>query len=105
MRGFMAGAVRLHVLHHAAHDDLHGSWLIDELARHGHRLSPGTLYPLLHRMEALGLLVSRTTVVDGHRLRCYRATPAGRRALGAAKRAVAELAEELLGAKAAVHSR
>lgn len=97
LRGFLVGAVGLHVLHHAAQGEVHGSWLLDELARHGHRLGPGTLYPLLHRMEAGGLLVSWREVVAGHRRRCYRATASGRRALDDGRRAVAELARELLG--------
>jgi PadR family transcriptional regulator PadR len=33
--------------------------LIEELARHGHRLSLGTLYPMLQAMEERGYLTSR----------------------------------------------
>jgi DNA-binding PadR family transcriptional regulator len=88
--------VRLHILHHAAAGDVHGAWLADELAHHGHRISPGTLYPTLHRMEEEGLLTSRHHVVAGRSRRVYRATPAGRRALRAAKKALQELADELL---------
>jgi DNA-binding PadR family transcriptional regulator len=76
---------------------VHGSWLAEELARHGHRISPGTLYPTLHRLEAEGLLRSRPRVVDGRARRCYRATAAGRRALAKARVALRELAHELLG--------
>ena len=43
----LSGLVRLHVLHHAAERPIYGQWMIDELARHGYRLSPGTLYPML----------------------------------------------------------
>lgn len=67
-----------------------------ELARHGYRISPGTLYPTLHRMEEEGLLTSSRHVVDGHARRAYRATPAGRRALREAKHALRQLADELL---------
>jgi len=38
-----SGLIRLHVLHHAAEGELYGAWMIEELARHGYRLSPGTL--------------------------------------------------------------
>lgn len=96
MRDFMIGAVRVHVLHHAAGGEVHGTWLIEELRRHGHRLGPGTLYPLLHRMEEAGLLSSRTEVVGGRRRRRYRATPGGLAALASCRRAVRELAGELL---------
>jgi DNA-binding PadR family transcriptional regulator len=93
---FLRGAVRLHILHHAVAGDVHGAWMALELARHGYRISPGTLYPALHRMEEDGLLVSRRAVVDGRSRRVYRATPAGRRVLRDTKRALRELAGELL---------
>ena len=35
-----------------------GLWFIEELARHGYKLSPGTLYPLLHGLEEKGYLRS-----------------------------------------------
>jgi len=85
----------VHVLHHAAKGDVHGAWLTEELARHGHRLSPGTLYPLLHRLEDEGLLVGRDEVVDGRVLRRYRATKQGRQALAELRHVVAELAGEV----------
>ncbi len=50
----LAGLVRLHVLHHAAQHPVYGQWMIDELARRGYRLSPGTLYPMLSRMAQHG---------------------------------------------------
>ena len=56
----LSGLVRLHVLHHAAEDDLYGNWMIEELARHGYKISPGTLYPMLHALERKGYLTSRT---------------------------------------------
>ena len=93
---FLRGAVRLHILHHAVAEDIHGAWMAAELARHGYRISPGTLYPTLHRMEEEGLLTSRRRVVDSHARRVYRATPAGRRALREAKKALRQLADELL---------
>lgn len=97
MREFQRGAVRLHILHHAAEDEVHGAWLTEELASHGYRISPGTLYPTLHRLEADGLLRSTQHVVDGRTRRVYRATAAGKRALADDRRALAELAREVLG--------
>ena len=97
MREFQRAAVRLHILHHAAEDEVHGAWLTEELGRHGYRVSPGTLYPTLHRLEANGLLVSQHRVVDGRARRVYRATPAGRVALTEDRRALRELAQEVLG--------
>lgn len=96
VREFLRGAVRLHILHHASLDKIHGAWMAEELAHHGHHISPGTLYPTLHRMEEEGLLTSRQDVVDGHSRRTYRATPAGRKALHDTKKLLKELADELL---------
>jgi PadR family transcriptional regulator PadR len=59
-------------------------------------VSPGTLYPLLGRLESAGLLSSRTEVVAGRRRRSYRATREGREALAACRLALAELAAEVL---------
>jgi DNA-binding PadR family transcriptional regulator len=97
MREFLRGAVRLHILHHAAHGEVHGAWMAKELAQHGYRISPGSLYPTLHKMETEGLLRSSQQVVDGRARRSYVATAKGRRALGSIKRQLRELANELLG--------
>ncbi len=96
VRDFLRGAAQAHVLHHAGEGDVYGAWLAEELSRHGYAISPGTLYPLLHRMEADGLLSSHVAVDDGRALRLYRATSRGRRELEVLRRAVAELAVELL---------
>jgi DNA-binding PadR family transcriptional regulator len=97
VREFQRGAVRLHILHHAAEQEVHGAWITKELARHGYDISPGTLYPTLHRLEADGLLSSKQRVVDGRARRVYRVTAAGRRALREDRKALQELAREVLG--------
>ena len=96
MSEFVRGAVRLHILHHASEDDIHGAWMSEELARHGYRISPGTLYPTLHRMESDGLLSSRQVSVGGRARRLYTITDAGRQELAGERRALAELAREVL---------
>jgi DNA-binding PadR family transcriptional regulator len=96
MRDFIRGAVRLHVLHHAEGGGVHGAWLADELTRHGYKISPGTLYPTLHRMEAEGLLKSTQQLTDGRVLRVYKITPAGRKVLTEGRRVLAELCHEVL---------
>ena len=60
-------------------------------------ICPGALYPTLHRLEADGLLVCHHQVVDGGVRGVYRATPAGRTALTEDRRALRELAQEVLG--------
>ena len=97
MQEFLRGAVKLHVLHHAAEGDVHGAWMAEELANHGYKISPGTLYPTLHRMEAEGLLVSQREVFDGRSRRVYTATKKGRAVLAETREALRELAEEVLG--------
>lgn len=90
-----AGLIRLHILHHANEAPIFGLGIIEELHRHGYRLSPGTLYPTLHAMEEAGLLRGNTRIVQGKSRRNYVITAKGRRALGAAKEKVRELFGEL----------
>jgi DNA-binding PadR family transcriptional regulator len=96
VRELFRGAVYLHILHHAAEAPIHGAWMSAELATHGYEISPGTLYPTLHRMESDGLLVSEQQTVNGRVLRVYRATEAGEAALAEGRRAIRELAREVL---------
>ncbi len=95
-RDLYSGLIRLHVLHHAVEEPIFGLGMAEELARHGYRISPGTLYPLLHSLEKKGYLRSATRR-NGKSLRTvYRATPMGRRALAAAKNKIKELFRELI---------
>ena len=94
-RGLYAGLIRLHVLHHAVKETVYGFAMIEELRRHGYELSTGTLYPILHGLEQKGLLTSAKERSGGTERRIYRATPAGRKALAAAKTKVRELFGEL----------
>lgn len=89
------GFVRLHILYHASVGPIFGLWIIEELARHGYRLSPGTLYPTLHSLERSGYLASQRQLVNGRLRRVYAITPEGRSALEAAKVKVRELFSEL----------
>jgi len=91
-----SGLIRLHVLHHAVEEPIFGLGMIDELTRHGYRISPGTLYPLLHGLERKGYLRSSEHRNGKSRRKLYRATPLGRKALKAAKTKVHELFHELM---------
>ena len=93
----LSGLVRLHILHHAAKEEVYGQWMIEELARHGYRLSPGTLYPMLQAMEDRGYLISREDSGGrgGRRRRVYAATQLGRQALTVARERIRELAGEI----------
>lgn len=91
-----SGLIRIHILYHACNEQIFGLGMIEELRRHGYRLSPGTLYPLLHGLEKKGYLRSREIRSGRTIRRVYRATRAGRRALGEAREKVKELLGELL---------
>lgn len=94
-QGLYSGLIRLHILHHACREPIFGLGMIQELARHGYRLSPGTLYPIMHNLEKKGLLRSQESLAGGKIRRVYSATRSGRKALVAAKQRVRELFGEL----------
>ena len=89
------GLVRLHILYHASKEPVFGFGIIEELGRHGYKLSAGTLYPMLHAMEEAGYLRARTRIVDGKTRRNYVITAKGRGALADSKAKVRELFGEL----------
>ena len=91
-----SGFIKLHVLHHASERPLYGLWLIEELAEHGYRVSPGTLYPLLHSLEQSELLKSYNELHEGKIRRYYKITGNGRRQLKKAKLQLMELMGEIL---------
>jgi DNA-binding PadR family transcriptional regulator len=93
---FFSGFVRLHVLYHAAREPVFGVEMMKELARHGYDVGAGTLYPILHQLEAMGYLSVHTEVVAGKQRKYYRATPQGTAALEAAKAKLKELVSEVL---------
>ena len=90
-----SGLIRLHILYHAGQEEIFGLGIIEELAHHGYKLSPGTLYPILHGLERKGYLRSYEHR-DGKRIRrVYKSTASGRKALAAAKIKVTELVGEI----------
>jgi DNA-binding PadR family transcriptional regulator len=98
-RDLYSGLIRLHVLHHAVEEPIFGLGMIEELARHGYRISPGSLYPLLHGLEKKGYLSAKTERNGKSLRKVYRATPLGRKALEATKEKVRELFRELIEGK------
>jgi DNA-binding PadR family transcriptional regulator len=98
LRELFLGLIRVHILFHASEGPVYGTELMEELARHGYRIGPGTLYPILHAMAASGYLRQARQVVNGRVRKYYRATPAGRRLLATAQGKLVELAHEALPA-------
>jgi PadR family transcriptional regulator, regulatory protein PadR len=91
---------KVHILHHAGEAALHGQWLLNELRRHGYDISPGTLYPLLKRMERLGWLTGKVAASGGQRARKdYRLTAEGRKVLSLMRESLQELYEEVCSEK------
>ncbi len=96
-REIRLGIWKIHVLHHAAQREVWGTWLLEELAEHGHVLSPGTLYPALARMEKNGWLRRAGRAGHARARQPLRITPAGRQLLVALRREIDELHRELGG--------
>lgn len=94
-RQLYSGLLRLHVLYHAAQEPIFGFSMIEELSRHGYKVSPGVMYPLLRSMEHKGYLCSTRERSGRSARRLFRATPLGRNALSAAMVKVQELFSEL----------
>lgn len=94
-RDLLGGLIRLHILHHAAHEPIFGLGIIEELGNHGYKLGAGTMYPVLHGLEKSGHLRSRVTLVGGRQRRLYVITKNGRAALALGKTKVWELFREL----------
>lgn len=92
-----SGLIRLHILHHADEESLCGVWIAEELARHGYKVSAGTLYPILHGLEKKGYLRSHQERNGKSRRRVYKITPLGRKALHSGRRRVQELFGEMFG--------
>ena len=92
----LSGFIRIHILHHAAEGEIYGQWIIEELGRHGYRLSAGTLYPMLHSLERRGYLRSREKRMGRTARRLYRTTAQGRTALEEAKARLRELVGEVI---------
>jgi DNA-binding PadR family transcriptional regulator len=96
LRHFFLGFIKIHILHHASEEPIYGLWIIEELGRHGYQLSPGTLYPILHALEADGLLRSSEQLVDGKIRKYYEITSKGRKTLAEVKKKIKELVDEVM---------
>jgi PadR family transcriptional regulator, regulatory protein PadR len=92
-REFLLAFWKIHILHHAEEAPVYGQWIVTELHEHGYQISPGTLYPLLSRMESNGWLKSR----PGEKGRKeYRLTKEGGKVLTLLRRQLRELKLEVV---------
>lgn len=95
MPDFFLGFIRIHILYHASREEVFGLELMAELSRHGYRVGPGTLYPILHGLESKQFLTSHKRLVDGRLRRYYLITPKGKKALEEARGKASELVHEI----------
>jgi len=98
-REFFLGFIKIHILYHASKEPIFGVEIAEELARHGYKVSPGTLYPTLHRLEKEGYLESFSKVVDGRVRKYYQATARGKLVLEQSKEKIRELVTEVIEEK------
>lgn len=94
-RRMFLGFIYIHILHHAHEHPIYGSWMIAELRAHGYSMSAGTLYPMLHNMEAEGLLQSEKVVVEGKQRKQYTITDYGCTMLRKSQQKIQELTREV----------
>ena len=95
-REFFLGFIKIHILYHASKEPIFGVEITRELARHGYSLSPGTLYPTLHRLEKEGYLKSSRKVEEGRVRKYYVATPKGKLVLEQSREKIRELVDEVI---------
>lgn len=95
VRDIFLGYIKIHILHHAAKEPAYGLWFIEELSHHGYKVSPGTLYPTLHKLEQSQLLKSHTENHGGKLRKYYETTPKGKRMLSEAKEKIDILVREI----------
>ena len=89
------GFIQLHILHHSKEEAIYGVWMMEELKKHGYNIGPGTLYPLLNRMENSNLLKKEKKIVNGKVRLYYSITPSGESVFTDAKEKAVELFHEI----------
>jgi DNA-binding PadR family transcriptional regulator len=105
-REILLGFWKAHILYHASKAPLVGQWMLRELRRHGYEVSPGTIYPLLARMEKHGWLKCRTDPRGGLRARKeYSLTGNGRELLSILRNQIEELYREVVLGKVPLEPR
>jgi DNA-binding PadR family transcriptional regulator len=77
LREIYLAFIKVHILYHAAEEEVYGLGLIEELGRHGYKLGPGTLYPTLAKMERLELLSCESRIINHKQRKYYRITSTG----------------------------
>ena len=98
-REFFLGFIKIHILYHASKEPISGVDIAEELTRHGYHMSPGTLYPTLHRLEKEGYVEQSSKVVGGKVRKYYTITGQGLEAVSQARKKIKELVTEVVEEK------
>ncbi|MCT4595122.1 MAG: PadR family transcriptional regulator [Anaeromicrobium sp.] len=95
LRKLFLGFMQIHILHHAKKEPIYGTWMMKELKEHGYKISPGTIYPMLNRMEKEDLLTKEEKNMDGRIVKFYTITTLGEEVLKEAREKAMELTHEV----------
>ncbi|MEQ8192106.1 MAG: PadR family transcriptional regulator [Candidatus Eremiobacterota bacterium] len=95
-KDFFLGFIKIHILYHAGKEPVYGTGIMEELGRHGYKIGPGTLYPILHKLEKEEYLKRSDRVVKGKVRKYYSITPKGEEALREIKEKILELVNEVV---------
>ena len=87
--------IKIHILYHADKENVFGIGLMQELAEHGYMIGPGTLYPILNKLETDGFLISEKQTVDHKQRKYYTLTGSGKSFLQDMKNKIHELYMEV----------
>ena len=78
-REFARGFVKLYALWRASQGETFGMQIMAEMRDLGFKVSPGTLYPILHSLLEERDVTQTNRLVNGKIRKCYRATTKGRK--------------------------
>jgi len=96
LRRFQKGSILVHILYHSNKEPFYGSWLKQELGKHGYNISDGTLYPWLNRLTYSGLLSLEKKNVRGKIRKYYSITEEGKNHFEKIKEYLKELYDEVI---------
>lgn len=96
IRNLELAFIKLHILYHADIEEIYGVGMMEELGCHGYTIGPGTLYPILAKMEKGGLLSCEARTVNRKQRKYYRITVAGESVLNEMKHKIMELYKEIM---------
>lgn len=95
-QSFWQGMVKLVVLHQASVGPVYGDRLSKDLCDRGYKISPGSLYPMLHALERESYLRSRVRVYKGRARKYYETTAIGQSCLNELRQQLSGIIREII---------